>query len=110
MPNWLSDDDLRAQLGLEPTEGDGIRLGAAVNAAMEQVEVRTGQSFTEGELPARVRLATLLQAARLYKRQEATFGIAQVGTVDGGTGMRLLAKLDPDAEALLADYVNYDSL
>jgi len=60
--------------------------------------------------PAGVGLAPRPPPPRLYKRQEATFGIAQVGTADGGQGMRLLAKLDPDAEALLADYVDYDPL
>lgn len=50
------------------------------------------------EVPAQVQQATLLQAARIFKRSDAPFGIA--GTPDIGQ-MRLLARLDPDVAVLL---------
>lgn len=105
MPDWLNADDLRIHLGLGEQQGDEDRLAMAAEAACAQVESHTGQTWTTATLVAPVRMAGLLQGARLYKRQEASFGIAAVGTVDGGTGMRLLSRIDPDAERLLEPYV-----
>lgn len=53
-------------------------------------------------VPAAVKMATLHQAARLWKRKDAPFGVA--GSVEFGSEMRLLEKMDPDAVALLAPY------
>ena len=55
-----------------------------------------------GSPPAPVKEATLIQASRLWKRKDAPFGVA--GSVEFGSEMRLLAKLDPDVEALLGPY------
>ena len=55
-----------------------------------------------GVAPAPVRHATLIQASRLWKRKDAPFGVA--GSVEFGSEMRLLAKLDPDVESLLRPY------
>jgi hypothetical protein len=52
--------------------------------------------------PAGVKEATLIQAARLWKRKDAPFGVA--GSVEFGSELRLLAKLDPDVESLLRPY------
>jgi hypothetical protein len=54
-------------------------------------------------LPAPVKQAAILQAARLSQRRNAQFGVATVPGLDG-SGMRLLAKLDADVELLLAPY------
>jgi hypothetical protein len=53
-------------------------------------------------VPAAVKMATLHQAARLWKRKDAPFGVA--GSVEFGSEMRLLEKMDPDAVALLTPY------
>jgi hypothetical protein len=55
------------------------------------------------DLPAPVKQAAILQAARLSQRRNAQFGVATVPGLDG-SGMRLLAKLDADVELLLAPY------
>lgn len=55
-------------------------------------------------VPAAVKQAVLMQAARLVKRgTDAPLGIAVVGME--GTGVRLSSRLDPDAEQLLRAYV-----
>lgn len=53
-------------------------------------------------VPAGVKQATLLQSSRLWLRKNAPFGVA--GSPDLGSEVRLLAKLDPDVEALLRPY------
>ncbi len=105
MAGWLSADDLRVHLGLDERQGDEDRLQTAIDAATEQVESYTGRIWLRVTLPHAVKMACLLQAARLFKRQEAAFGIASVGTIDGGQGMRLLSRMDPDAERLLSPHV-----
>lgn len=56
-------------------------------------------------VPPQVRLAAQLQAARWFKRaRDAPFGVA--GLQFEGGGIRLMAKLDPDVEVLLAPYRN----
>ena len=59
-------------------------------------------------IPAAVTQANLIQASRLYKRKDSPFGIA--GSPAEGNILRLLAKLDPDVQLLLADYVRYVAL
>lgn len=55
-----------------------------------------------GAVPAQVKEATLIQAERLWKRKDAPFGVA--GSVEFGSELRLLAKLDPDVESLLRPF------
>lgn len=52
-------------------------------------------------VPGKVKQATLLQAARLYKRRESPEGVA--GASDWGAVR--VARIDPDVQALLAHYV-----
>lgn len=52
--------------------------------------------------PAPIKQANLIQSSRLFKRKDAPFGVA--GSVEFGSEIRLLAKLDPDVESLLAPY------
>lgn len=55
-----------------------------------------------GVAPAPIKAAVLIQASRLWKRKDAPFGVA--GSVEFGSEVRLLAKLDPDVELLLRPY------
>jgi hypothetical protein len=55
-----------------------------------------------GDVPAAVKEANLIQASRLFVRRNAPFGIA--GSPELGSEIRLLARLDPDVEALLRPY------
>jgi hypothetical protein len=93
---------------------------APYNAAEEgkpftQVEVMgsAGRSFPKSRksvkitgvwgwpsVPKVVTEACLIQTARIFRRSQAPFGIAQVPTLDGA-GIRLMARLDPDVELLL---------
>ena len=50
------------------------------------------------EVPATVKEATLIQAARIFKRKDSPFGIAGVGEFGQ---VQLLGKLDPDVESFL---------
>ncbi len=53
-------------------------------------------------VPATIKEASLLQAARLVKRRDAPFGVA--GSPELGNELRLLARLDPDVEVLVGGY------
>ena len=50
-------------------------------------------------IPAQVREACLIQAVRLFKRKDAPFGVA--GNAELGE-LRVISKLDPDVEMMLA--------
>lgn len=64
------------------------------------VEITANWGWTE--VPSTIKNATLLQAARLFKRRESPFGIA--GSPEMGNEMRLLSKLDPDVEMMVGAY------
>lgn len=66
------------------------------------VRVTAKFGWPGGTAPAAVKNAALIQASRLWKRKDAPFGVA--GSVEFGSEMRLLAKLDPDVESLLRPY------
>ena len=65
-----------------------------------QVEVTARWGWTE--VPASIKMATLIQMARLFKRRDAPFGVA--GSAEMGSEMRLLSRLDPDVELLVSTY------
>lgn len=54
------------------------------------------------DVPAAIKQATLIQAARILVRRDSPFGVA--GSPDLGNEMRLLAKVDPDVAVLVAAY------
>lgn len=64
------------------------------------VEVRARFGWTA--IPQPIVQATLLQASRIFNRKNAPFGVA--GSPDAGSEMRLLARIDPDVEVVLAPY------
>lgn len=53
-------------------------------------------------IPLGIQQACLLQAARYWNRRNSPFGIA--GSAEMGSEMRLMAKIDPDVEMMVADY------
>lgn len=66
------------------------------------VQVTAKFGWPGGTAPSAVEQATLHQASRLFKRKDAPFGVA--GSVEFGSEMRLLERMDPDAIALLVRY------
>lgn len=54
--------------------------------------------------PAAIREATLLQAARLYKRKDAPFGVA--GNAEHGQ-LQTISSVDPDVKELLKPYMRH---
>lgn len=55
-----------------------------------------------GDVPPTIREACLLQAARLYKRKDAPFGIA--GSADHGQ-LQTISRIDPDVNELIKPYI-----
>jgi len=72
------------------------------NTYRPTVRVTAKFGWTGGTTPPAVKLATLIQASRLFKRKDAPFGVA--GSVEFGSEMRLLNELDRDAQNLLRPY------
>lgn len=72
------------------------------NTYRPTVRVTAKFGWPGGTVPQAVKLATLIQAARLFKRKDAPFGVA--GSVEFGSEMRLKERLDPDAIDLLRRY------
>ena len=66
------------------------------------VSVTASFGWPGGTPPAPVKLATLIQSSRLFKRKDAPFGVA--GSVEFGSELRLLNELDRDAQNLLRPY------
>jgi gp6-like head-tail connector protein len=62
--------------------------------------VKVTAHFGWAAVPDEVKQATLIQAARIFKRKDSPFGVA--GSPEAGSELRLLARLDPDVEQLLA--------
>jgi hypothetical protein len=53
-------------------------------------------------VPTPVKQATLLQTSRLFSRRHSPFGVA--GSLEFGSEIRLLSRLDPDVEVSLRDF------
>jgi hypothetical protein len=66
------------------------------------VRVTAKFGWPGGTVPQAVKLATLIQASRLFKRKDAPFGVA--GAVEFGSELRLLNEVDRDAQNLLRRY------
>jgi hypothetical protein len=106
---WTADTDFR----LEPINAAAFgepwtRLVVLGTRWFPKIQYRPGVQVTAkfgwpgGTAPAAVKEACLIQASRLWKRKDAPFGVA--GSVEFGSEMRLLAKLDPDVESLLRPF------
>lgn len=73
---------------------------ATITNQENDIEVEALWGWTA--VPDTIKNATLLQAARFFKRRDAPFGIA--GSPELGSELRLLAKVDPDVEVMLRPY------
>lgn len=76
------------------------RSGVRLYGDDDEVTVTARWGWTT--VPDTVKQAVLLQASRVFSRRKSPFGVA--GSPDLGNELRLLAKLDPDVEVMLADY------
>lgn len=126
---WIVDiDDLMTADGLVVESGDGLSVSGAplagyvpmpINAIANsrpwtQLVFTSGLSVPSGahvritaqwgwtEVPPTIKLATLLQASRLYARKHAPFGVA--GNQDVGE-LRLLERLDADVAVSVRPFV-----
>lgn len=72
------------------------------NTYRPTVRVTAKFGWPGGVVPQAVKLATLIQASRLFKRKDAPFGVA--GSVEFGSELRLLNELDRDAQNLLRPF------
>ncbi|MEU5938642.1 hypothetical protein ABZ807_05540 [Micromonospora sp. NPDC047548] len=69
----------------------------------DEFEVAITASWGWTATPGTVKSAVKLQASRFLSRRDSPYGIA--GSPDQGSELRLLAKLDPDVEAMLKPFV-----
>jgi hypothetical protein len=106
---WKINTDFRLEPVNAAAAGDPwTRLVSLGTRWFPRLQYRPGVSITArfgwpgGTAPAAVKNAALIQASRLFKRKDAPFGVA--GSVEFGSEIRLLAKLDPDVESLLRPY------
>ena len=106
---WTINTDFRMEPVNAAAAGDPwTRIIGLGTRQFPRLQYRPGVSVTAsfgwpgGTAPAAVKNATLIQASRLFKRKDAPFGVA--GSVEFGSEVRLLAKLDPDVESLLKPY------
>jgi hypothetical protein len=80
-----------------------VLANTGTQATAVEGAIRATAQWGWATVPDSIVQATLLQASRFFKRKDAPFGLA--GTPqNGGTELRLLAKVDPDVEVVLADY------
>lgn len=68
----------------------------------KEAGVRVTARFGWTTVPGAVKQACLLQASRLFARRDAPFGVA--GSIEAGSEMRLLSKIDPDVEVMLRSF------
>lgn len=106
---WTIDTDFRLEPINAAAHGEPwTRLVALGTRWFPRLAYRPGVRVTAkfgwpgGTAPAAVENAALIQASRLFKRKDSPFGVA--GSVEFGSEIRLLAKLDPDVESLLRQY------
>lgn len=81
-----------ARYGMPPADSDA-----------DYVKVTALFGYTT--VPAAVVEATLIQAARIFKRRDTPFGIAS--SPDGSENTRLLNTVDPDVYRVLKAYIRY---
>lgn len=102
---WVEGTDYRLEPLNAAVDGDAwTRLAALGPRTFPRHARRPGLRVVAvfgwpGAIPDAVHQACLQQAHRLFERRVSPFGVA--GSPDLGSEVRLLARLDPDVEALL---------
>lgn len=109
-------DDLMTTVGLVVADTSGANVTSTVELWPRNAPQK-GRPWTELVVPAQggsltitarwgwtavpttIEQATLLQAARFFKRRDAPFGVA--GSADLGSELRLFNKIDPDVEVMI---------
>lgn len=81
-----------------------VRSTSLVNPNGRRYGVRVTAKYGWTAVPDTIKMATLIQSARLFARRSAPFGIS--GNMDVGE-MRLLAKVDPDLQVAVQPYIRY---
>ena len=81
---------------------DDVSAQLALDAATEAIDLALGNTVALSPVPASIKMACELQAARWFKRQDAPFGV--LGSPEFGNYARLLDRLDPDVTQLLNGY------
>lgn len=82
-----------------------VRTDSTTSPGVIENGVRVTARWGWTAVPDAVKQATLLQASRIFSRREAPFGVA--GSVELGSEMRLLAKVDPDVAVALGPFIRW---
>ena len=101
MATWPTTTDLEQHLNIPGGMLSEAALSRAVDAAVEEITVRTRFASTDIDIPADVAMAALLGAAKLYNRRNTPDGIAG----DGEFGVIRTSRFDSDAERLIRPYL-----
>lgn len=103
MSAYATADELKAWLDLPASDtADDALFELAIDAASKQIDARCNTTFDPDDIPPGVHVAALIQSSRLFHRKDSPYGIA--GSPAEGSELRLLARLDPDVDALLSPY------
>lgn len=92
------------RMDTEEADADDDLITLAIGAAENTINTYCNRVFVE-PVPDTVKLATMIQASRLYHRRNSPFGIA--GSVEMGSELRLFNKVDPDVAVLLSTERNH---
>lgn len=79
------------------------RIGATTTPVGGANALRVTATWGWTAVPDPIKQATLLQASRILARRSSPYGIAGSPS-NGGSEMRLLARVDPDVEVVLAPF------
>lgn len=105
MADYVTLSEVKNYLAIPNADtADDAVLAVCITAASRAIDVACNQVFVD-TVPAAVRMGTLIQAARFFKRKDSPFGIA--GSPEMGNETRLLSRLDPDVALLVSTERNW---
>ncbi len=96
---------LNAAADVVPYTGIVLRLNSQQYFPVYRAGVQITARYGWTAVPSAVEVATMIQAARFFVRRYSPYGVA--GSPDLGSETRLLAKLDPDVQTSLREYVRW---
>lgn len=79
-----------------------IMFDVGTSVPLREAAIEATGRFGWSAVPDAIKQATLLQAARFFKRRDSAFGVA--GSPENGSELRLLNRVDPDVEVAVRDY------